>query len=335
VRCHWTRCGSVWLRPLSRTPPQGRRTGGATCGGGRSSCWWFDCVAVPRHHRRSSELSQRPTCGATHHRSVAVEERLEDCHPWTENQPTVSRDATKHRPVRLRTLGVATAPQRPAHVAASAGRGRSQPSSVTCTPPVGGSGPRQRGQRRHAESTAAKRSGTNSAPHRRQRTYRLMDCPFFHRDYQPPETPDHPTSHANARSGVGGRPRRLPPRLLASGRTRSTPVSPSVCPSRSASLPARRPPRQRATAPPSPATPQDRRAASGARPGVPAPARPGPLRAPRVDAGTGSCLRPHRRPPPPPATRAGAQRHSQERLLQRLVLMGRVSLSVPREDMKI
>ena len=69
---------------------------------------------------------------------------------------------------------VAAAPQRAAHVAPSTGHGRDHASSITATPPVGGSGPRQRGQRRHAHGRTPARSGINSTPQRRHRIRRLM-----------------------------------------------------------------------------------------------------------------------------------------------------------------
>ncbi len=128
----------------------------------------------PGHEDRSpSELPCGPTGRAGYHRTPRVEVAAKAGHCRIEDKAAFTRQSAEHRSMWHRAGRVVAAPQRPAH-AASAGQGKICPLSGVGTPPVGGSGPRQRGHKRHHRRKPANRSTTNNAPQRRQRIARLI-----------------------------------------------------------------------------------------------------------------------------------------------------------------
>jgi hypothetical protein len=76
--------------------------------------------------------------------------------------------------MRDRTCPIPAAPLPSAHAATSSEQDRESLPSRARTPPLGGRGPRQRGQRRRQSTRRLQRSGTKRTPQRRQRMSRLI-----------------------------------------------------------------------------------------------------------------------------------------------------------------
>src|SRR4051812_15075492 len=91
------------------------------------------------------EVTDCATLGTSNCCSTGIEVNREPDNPFIENKPaSIERESPEHRALWRRAGGITTSPRSMGHAGTSAPPLDQPCGSVTGSPPVGGSGPRQR-----------------------------------------------------------------------------------------------------------------------------------------------------------------------------------------------
>ena len=113
-------------------------------------------LAPRREERAPMELTSHSASWAGHDHSPGIDIGCEGLYASIQHKGTLGRHPPEYDPVRHRTTRVTTSPQRPAHDTTSTALGLGRPPSRTGTAPLGGSGPRQRGQSHHRRGSTSR-----------------------------------------------------------------------------------------------------------------------------------------------------------------------------------